>query len=154
MLRHTEFSGQTRRHRLDPVTLGRVVSGCNKSHPGFGRQMGLRLRNFTRHKHIHPGCNRGLKVTLRAARAPSHPMQFAPVAIRHQHRPRQLPLQSRTQGLQTLRRIQDAGKTQLLLTKPRIRPPSQKQPELRVIAKLCMRIQGQVVSKQIDIGSQ
>ena len=62
----TQLAGQVSRHRLDPISLGGMVTTGQKGHPALARQMGLRLGDLAREKDIDASRDGGLQTAVLA----------------------------------------------------------------------------------------
>jgi hypothetical protein len=120
-------------------------------------EVGLLLRDFTRNECLSSGCNGGLEIRLRTACAPSNtPDRCRNVADHHTCAPQdrfdmvlQLMAILEHRVIRTL-----AQPSQILLAKSAICPQAKSKSQLRIIAKLFVRIERQVIGEKVDIVGQ
>ncbi len=156
-MNQTQFTGNLRRDRWGSKAFGCMMTTGKEAHAALPGKMGLWLRYFTRDERLRTGCNRSFEVTLGAAAAPGDPSDdplHLPDTDQRTPKPVfQMPCQRRLrQWLDPVRPAAD--KTKVLLTETACCLQAEQAPELGVVAPLGMRVQRQVIGKQIDIVRQ
>ena len=117
--------------------------------------MGLGFRYFTCDEDVHTLSNGGFKVTLRPARAPAHSANGSIAVTRANHRASENGGHMVGQGLRAGPCLDtSAHKAQILLAKSTIGLQAQNTGQLGVVAQFGVRIQRQVVSKQMNAMGQ
>ena len=128
-----------------------MVATGQKCHAGFPGQMGLRLRDFTRQKGVCTGSDCRLEVALCTAAAPSNATQGSAIAGQHQYVALGHRLGLLGQGLQGGEGAGFTHETQGLFAKAAVSAQAQGSAPLGIVAPLGMRIQGQVIGKEIEV---
>lgn len=148
---YTEALRQMLAERRGSETLTRVMTAGHEGHAGLAGDVRLRLRDLPGDEGIGSCGDRGLEVRLRATRAPGYATQGAAVTRHHGRHSTERQFNLPGECRQGDRLQQRANEAEVLLAKACVCKPSQALPELRVVAELWMRIERQVVGKQVDV---
>ncbi len=140
-------------HGLGTAALGGVVAGSEIVDAALPRHVHGLLRDFAADIGVRPQRRRLFDIALRAAGAPGHPFDRMLAATDRQRRPSQFFRQPRgqlCQGQRLIQRSHIADGTQLPRLQTAFHAEPQQLAQLGVVAQFRMRIQRQVIGKQVD----
>src|SRR5260364_82503 len=145
----TKSIGQMLAERLHAVAFGGMMPGRQIGNARLARQMRGGLADFAASVQISSRLNGVAEKTLRRARAPRHAANRALCIAKRERRAAKRVVHLRREGRERDWLRQGSNPSQFLIAKTAFRAHAQPLPKLRVIAELWMRIERQMVGKQV-----